>query len=149
MRINKYSIYFTSGITIIALIAAIVFNCYNFTFCANLFSGIFASGLLALILTVIGYFVERKRTLEKFYSYAQKAVKNFNSYENDGDLERTIDTILQMDSFDYIELGNAYTDISFLFNNKDKRDYIYYSIYNVITELGNLIRKKASRFKEY
>lgn len=149
MRVNKYSTYITSGITIIALILAIIFNYNKLDFCANLFSGIFASALLALILAVIGYFVERKRTLEKFYSYAQRAAANYNRYENDGNLERTIDIILQMDGFDYLELDNAYTDISFLFNDKAKREYINNSIYKVTMELRDLIREKAYRFKEY
>lgn len=149
MRINKYSMIITSAITIIALILAITLNYLELDFYANLFSGIFASGLLTFILAIVGYLVERKRTLEKFYSYSLKAIANYNKFENDGNLERTIDIILQMDSFDYLELDNAYGDISFLFNNRSNREYIYNSIYGVTMELRQLIREKAFHFREY
>ena len=149
MRINKYSMIITSAITIIALILAITLNYLELDFYANLFSGIFASGLLTFILATVGYLVERKKTLEKFYSYSLKAVANFNKFENDGNLERTIDIILQMDNFDYLELDNAYGDISFLFNNRTNHKYIYNSIYGVTMELRQLIREKAFHFREY
>lgn len=154
MRTNKFAILFIGPLTFISLATAILFyiNRYTFEafeFIANIFSGIFASGLLALALAIIGYLEDRRKTLGKFYTYAQKAVLNFNRYENDNDIEQIIDIILLMDEFDYAELGNAYEDISFLIYNQKLRDYIYHSIYGPIINLANLIRKNSYYFKLY
>jgi len=100
-------------------------------------------------MSVIGYFTERKRTLERFYSYAQKATSNFNRYENDGDVDRTIEVLLQMNQHDYLELDNAYGDIKFLFFDKRNREYIYSAIYFPIQEVSGLIAEKAYHFKNY
>ena len=154
MRTNKYAILVVGLLTPISLIASIVFyaNSYifeAFEFVANLFSGIFASGLLAFILAVIGYFEDRRKTLEKFYTYAQKAVSNINKYEKSDDIEQTINTILLMNEFDYTELDNAYADISFLIHDKKQRDYIFNSIYAPISDLSDLICEKSYYFKLY
>ena len=156
MRTNKFAILLVGPLTLISLVAAIVFYIISrytfeaFEFVANVFSGIFASGLLAFILAGIGYFEERRKTLEKFYTYAQKAVSNFNRYEEDNDnIEQAIDIILLINEFDYTELDNAYGDISFLIHNKKRHDYIFDSIYGPITDLADLIREKSYHFKLY
>lgn len=147
MRTNKYAILITGGITIGSLIIAIVFHHLRLEFIANIFSGVFASGVLAVILAVIGYFQDRRETLEKFYRYAQKAKSNINRYDNDGCIEETIDTILLMNEFDYGELGEAYRDMCFLFHNKKLHDYIFNSIYRPILDISDLISEKSYHFK--
>lgn len=149
MKINKYAIYSTAFLMVISLFVAIFLDQYGYDFYANLFSGIFASGVLTFLMAIIGYLTERKRTLERFYSYAQKVVSNFNQYEYDGDINHTIEILLQMNKFDYLELDTAYSNIDFLFFDKKNRKYIYTSIYNPINEVRNLIADKAFHFKEY
>lgn len=149
MRLNKYAVYSTIILMLVSLTVAIRLNQLDFKFAANLFSGVFASGVLTFLMSVIGYLTERKHTLERFYSYAQKAVTNFNQYEYDGDIDRTIDILLLMNRFDYLELDTAYGDIDFMFFNKKKRNYIYTSIYNPINEVRDLIAEKAYHFKMY
>ena len=154
MKTNKFAILLVGPLTLISLIVSIVLYVNrqafeSFEFVSNLFSGVFASGLLALILAVIGYFEERRKTLATFYSYAQKAVSNFNRYEKSDDIEQTINTILLMNEFDYTELDNAYADISFLINDKSLRDYIFNSIYAPIKDLEGLICEKSYHFKLY
>ena len=154
MRTNKFAILLVGPLTLISLIASIVLYVNrqafeSFEFVANLFSGVFASGLLALILAGIGYFEDRRKTLEKFYTYAQKAVSNFNRYEKSDNIEQTINTILLMNEFDYTELNNAYADISFLIHDKKLHDYIFNSIYAPISELSDLICEKSYHFKLY
>ena len=58
MRVNKISICVTTLITISSLAIAIALNYFCFEFVANTLIGVFASGFLALILAIIGYFVE-------------------------------------------------------------------------------------------
>lgn len=149
MKINKYAIYSTVVLMSISLFAAIFLNQCGYEFYANLLSGIFASGVLTFLMSIIGYLTERKHILEKFYSYAQKAVSNLNQYEYDGDIDRTIEILLQMNRFDYQELDTAYGDMDFLFFDKKSKKYIYTSIYNPIVEVRCLIAEKAFHFKEY
>ena len=149
MRVNKTSVYITAPITILSLAAAIVLHNLDFEFATNILIGIFASGLLAFILAIIGYFVERRKVLERFYTYVQKSASNFNRFENNGDLEQSISSILFMNQFDYVELDNAYGDIAFLFFNKKNKSYIYDRLYHPITTARNLIAEKCFHFREY
>ena len=149
MRVNKISICVTTLITISSLAIAIALNYFCFEFVANTVIGVFASGFLALILAIIGYFVERRKTLERFYTYAQKSASNFNRFENGGDLERSINSVLAMGQFDYVELDNAYGDIDFLFFNKKSKTYIYDKIYYPIIKARHVITEKCFYFREY
>lgn len=151
MRINKSAILWTCMLSASSLILSIVSNfcsCAN-SYLENLFIGVFASSILALLIAIINYRAERKKTLEKFYFYANKAIANFNRFENNGNLERSINSVLQMNQFDYIELDNAYGDISFIFYDKKNRKYIYDKIYKPILDCRNLIAEKSFHFMEY
>ena len=149
MKINKIAIFCTGGITIIGLCGAIYMQVHSCFFISNLFAGVFTSGLLTLLMSIIGYFVERRKTLEKFYTYATKAASNFNLFEDEGDLDRSIDSILQMNQFDYVELDNAYGDMDFIFGNKRSRKYIFDKIYLPILNARNTVTEKCFHFKEY
>lgn len=133
----------------VSLVISIIFQYKSLEYVSNLFAGIFASGLLALLIAIINYCTERKRTLKKFYFYGMKAATNFNHFESDGDLERSIDSVLAMNEFDYLELDNAFGDIHFIFYNKKTRKYIYKSIYELIVKMRKLISCKCFHFKEY
>lgn len=45
-------------ICVFSIIIAFIFNKYNVGFWVNIFIGIFSSGVLALILSIIGYQIE-------------------------------------------------------------------------------------------
>jgi len=149
MRTNKYAVFSSAAIGVLALETAIILNRQECTFAANLFSGIFSSTVLAFSLSIIGYINDRIKTLEKFYSYAEKAAANLNLYKNNGDIETTIDIILQIDRFDYLELDNAYGDICFLFQDEKKRKYIYDSIYGKTIKIRKLIREISYHINVY
>lgn len=149
MRTNKPAIIWSTIVTIAALICSLYLHYFSFEYWSNLFAGIFASGVLTIMISIINYRTERRKTLEQFYSYAKKAANNYNRFENDGDLERSINSILSMNDFDYIELDNAYGDMSFLFHDKKTRKYIFEKIYEPTLVLRRLIRKKCFHFKEY
>lgn len=149
MKTNKRVIQCSFVLTIGTLIVSIIFQITDFEYIANIFAGIFASTLLTLLLAIINYNVERTKVLEKFYTYALKAVNNFNSFENEGDIEATIDIVIEMNKFDYTEFDISFGEICFLFNNKRNRQYIYKNIYFPIVELRKLIIEKTFHFKEY
>lgn len=149
MKTNKRVIQCSFVLTIGTLIVSIIFQITDFEYIANIFAGIFASTLLTLLIAIINYNVERTKVLEKFYTYALKAVNNFNSFENEGDIEATIDIVIEMNKFDYTEFDISFGEICFLFNNKRNRQYIYKNIYFPIVELRKLIIEKTFHFKEY
>ena len=149
MKTNKRVIQCSFVLTIGTLIVSIIFQITDFEYIANIFAGIFASTLLTLLIAMINYNVERTKVLEKFYTYALKAVNNFNSFENEGDIEATIDIVIEMNKFDYTEFDISFGEICFLFNNKRDRQYIYKNIYFPIVELRKLIIEKTFHFKEY
>lgn len=129
MRENKHAIIATSLLSVLALIGAICLHECRKEFISNIFAGIFCSGVLALLIAIINYRVARKETLEKFYSYARKAAWMYNQLEYNCDVEKTIDSILEINRFDYLELDNAYGSMDFLFNDKKYRKYVFVNIY--------------------
>lgn len=149
MRTNKPAILWSIVVSLSALAISLLLHCHGEEYYSNLFAGIFASGVLTVMISVINYRVEREKTLGRFYSYAQKAVNNFNCFEDEGDLERSIDSILRMNEFDYLELDNAFGDISFIFHDKETRKYIYEAIYEPTLNLRHLIADKCFHFREY
>ena len=149
MRTNKPAIIWSTIISVVALICSLVLQYFGLEYAANLLAGIFASGVLTIMISIINYRTERRKTLEQFYSYAKKAANNYNRFENDGDLERSIDSVLAMNDFDYIELDNAYGDMSFLFHDKKTREYIFEKIYEPTLVLRKLISEKCFHFREY
>ena len=111
MKENKYAIIIASCLSLFALAVSITLHYFGYDFISNIFSGIFASGILVILVAVINYAVARKKTLEQFYCYALKATNNFNKYENNGNLDETIDSVLNMNAFDYYALDMAVGDI--------------------------------------
>ena len=149
MRLNKITVYCSSAISVISLLIAICCHLAGSEFTASIFVSLFASAILALALGIIGYCTSRRNTMEKFYSYAIKAAANYNKYNNEDDLESAIDSVLQMDDFDYLELDNAYGDMSFFFHDKGTRKYIYDAIYSKILDIRYLIKEKSYHFRIY
>lgn len=149
MRLNKITVYCSGAISIVTLLIAVCCHLAGSGFVASIFVSLFASAILALSLGIVGYCMSRRNTMEKFYSYALKATANYNKYNNEDGLEAAIDSVLQMDDFDYLELDNAYGDMSFFFHDKSTRKYIYDTIYSKTLDMRNLIKEKSYHFKIY
>lgn len=149
MRENKQAIIWTTILSILALPFSIILHCRRMEYGSNILAGIFASGILALLIAIINYRVARRKTLEKLYSYALKAASNYNLFENEGDLERSIDSVLEMNRFDYLELDNAYGDMDFVFHKKATIHYIYKNIYEPTMIARKKIAEVSWHFKEY
>ena len=149
MRLNKITVYCSGAVSVISLLIAICCHLAGSEFAASIFVSLFASAILALVLGIVGYWTSRLSTMEKFYSYALKAAANYNKYNNEDGLEAAIDSVLQMDDFDYLELDNAYGDMSFFFHDKSTRKYIYDTIYSKTLDIRNSIKEKSYHFKIY
>lgn len=149
MRQNKWAILITFPLTVVALILASFFDNVGYAFWSNVFLGVFGSGLLTAMVAAINYSTERRKTLEAFWSFGHKAIKNINRYSPDDDLDTTIDILLQMNEFDYQPFDDAYGDICFIFNNKKLRKEITERIYGPLLELRHLITEKSFHFNLY
>lgn len=149
MRLNKPLFYLTGILTFISLVLYVVFSLKIKTdFWSNLFCGIFASGLFAWIVAIISYLNERRKTLEKFYSYAFKILKNFIIYKADNTIEQKYESLKEIVKFDYLEFDNVYSDISFIFfNKKNFENYIAGVIYKKILEQRKFLDKKYNKIK--
>lgn len=79
MGIYKRTIIITGILTVISFSACLVLHYMYMSreaeFWCNITLGILGSSLLTLISSIIGYKVERKRILEKFYFYTYKILK--------------------------------------------------------------------------
>ena len=149
MRNSKIAIITTSILSIISLIVSIYLETKGNKFASGIFVGIFSSSFLTIMLSIINYITERRKVLETFYSNAHRAIGNFNKFDNDGDLERSIDILLMMNQFDYTPLDTAYGDMCFFFKNKSTHNYIYQKIYKPIFDLSNTINEKCWHFEQY
>lgn len=148
MKTHKYTIVWLAVICPVSLIVAYIFDMKNIGFWANVFIGVFSSGILVLGLSVIGYHTERKKTLEEFLSYAYKAAENYNQFENSGDPQYTMNIVLKMNEFDYSPLDSALGSIDFLFAKNTDRSYIF-DIYKRIKDLSGILKEKSWHFKQY
>ncbi len=149
MRTNKYVIIVALPLTILSLVAASLFYSFGIEFASNVFLGIFGSALLTLLVSIVNYLTERRKTLEAFWSYGHKAIRNLNRYSADDDLDRAIDVFLQMNEFDFQPFDDAFGDICFLINNKKQRSEIGNRIYSPIMEIRNTLVNCCWHFAEY
>lgn len=149
MWFHKISVIISVAITIVALGFALLFSCINKEFATDIFINIFSGGLLSAAISIIGYFHERKRTLEDFWTHGHKVINNINRFEWDGDINRSMDIVLSMNDFDNSAFDSAFGNLSFLFHDKKTRKYIYTKIYKPILDILNAIPRAAFHFKEY
>lgn len=149
MRQNKITILAIVPVTLAALLLAWLFDHWEIAFWCNVCLGIFGSGLLTVMVSIINYQTERRRTLEAFWSYGHKAIKNLNRYSAGDELDTRIDTLLQMKDFDYQPFDDAYRDICFIFHNKKLHKEIAEQIYAPIQEVRIAINARGYDFSEY
>ena len=53
MKSHKYITIITSSVSVIALVLAVVYHCENKEFEANIMVGVFSSGFLAMLVSII------------------------------------------------------------------------------------------------
>lgn len=129
MTVYKKSFYVTAVLAVFSLIVAAVLN-YRFdeSFWCNVMLGIFGSSLLAAITSLIGYYAERKKAMEKFYTESIKLLNRFNKYQTDFNLNQKIDFFLKLDEYDRTDWDAAYGDMDF-FDNRIRK-YVFNHVYD-------------------
>ena len=149
MKSHKYITIITSSVSVIALVLAVVYHCENKEFEANIMVGVFSSGFLAMLVSIIEYANKRRSTLETFYTSAHGALHTINQYRRDLDLNIAIDRILSIKHYDYSVLDATYGSICFFFFDKKTKKYIYDAIYHPILQLRNDLTEICYHFSLY
>ena len=110
MKVAKISIYITIPLTVISLITAIAFHfiCSIDEFWSNVLLGVFGSGLLTAITSIITYNNERKRVFEGFYDSVKAIVHELNKYQRDWDLDKKIDFFVMYSGISYIDFDRYF-----------------------------------------
>lgn len=106
-------------------------------FWCNVLLGIFGGAVLTAITSIMGYFVERRNTLEEFYLEAIKLLKRYNKYQTDLTLNQKINFFLELSNYDTAYWGTTFARID-LFDKRSKK-YIYEKIYRPLMD----VHKKA------
>ncbi len=122
MSIYKKSFIITAVLSIISLIIGIILNyCFDEEFWCNVCLGIFGSSILTSISSIVGYSVEKKNSLEGFYSESRKMLKFINTYQADLALADKIDFFLDMANYDVSTWDLYFTKMDFLIIVNEKR----------------------------
>lgn len=150
MRIYRNSIFITGVLSAVSIALAAILNFATFAdaFWCNALLGLFGSGILTLITSIIGYCVERRRIFEGF-SYATKTIlKDINKYQMDWPLETKVDFFINYHNDFGSEWDKYYGDFCFLFDWRGKkRKYIYDKIYSPIRNTTNIIGTHIWNFR--
>ena len=150
MRVQKWTIIWMSFICLFSLLLSIFLDrTIQNNYWSGILVGIFSSGLVTLFLSVISYNNDRLKALEEFFIQAHKALNKFNSFAYHDDINKSIDIVIEIASYDYTYLDNAYGNIDFIFNNEKLHKYIFDEIYKPLTDMKKLFVEKAFHFKEY
>lgn len=137
MNNQKYILIITSFVSVLSLLLAVLFHCYEKEFEANILIGVFSSSFLAMLISIIEYANKRRTTMEKFYTEALNALHVINQYRTDLELNVAIDRVLSIFNYDYDDFDTAYGALSFIFFDKRTRKYIFTKIYDPICQLRN------------
>ena len=142
--------------TLISFVGVIVFH-YVFcdksdanepAFWVNVLLAIFGSSLLTAISSFVGYFYEKRRTMESFWHSTCSFLHFLNKYDGDWGIEKKIDFFLDYSDLEkstwYMQLGSIY----FLYDpNRKKYKYIYHKIYKPLSKLNILIGDHDFHFR--
>lgn len=141
MKVYRNSIIVTGIISLITIcLTFILHGIEELSVYYNIVIGIFGGAVVTFITSIIGYKVAKLETLETFYLYARRYVKEFNRLDKGASIKHKIDYFINYMNKDLPDLGIAYRDICFLFDfcNKNKL-YIYNNIYLPIITLDKKI----------
>jgi len=117
-------------------------------FWCNLLLGIFGSGLLTFITSVIGYRVERLKTFEGFSYCTKQILKLLNKYQLSWPLDEKIDFFLAVHDGSWFDWDRYFRDFCFLFDFQGKsRIYIYEKIYHPLQEIDQKINFHTWHFR--
>ena len=115
MRVYKFSIIITSLISITTLILAAIFN--TFQFANGVLLGVFGSSMVAVITSIIGYFVERKKLMITLLMDANQYIKLIWDYDTVIGNEEKFEYYNRLYDYDFSKINSTVFEMCF-FDNK-------------------------------
>lgn len=148
MRIQRNTVY---CVTVVAVLACIIAGYFSFyfpydnriaVFLSNIFLGIFASSVLAIIMSLVAYLGEKRDALENYYqSYLR--IRNhtceYPEYGSNADKVDWLDTYIDLNN----DLSLQWSKIYFLFDRNKNRLFLeeVCDFYNTfVVQIGNDLR---------
>ncbi len=142
----------TASLSFISFFIAVIiqyFGCGATTeFWCNVCLGVFGSSLLTFITSIIGYFTDKRKTMESFLYSTYSLLHIIKQYDINWELEKKIDFYLN-----YLDIDKSIWDfqfgaIYFMFDINDKNfKYIFNNIYKPIFDFNQAISKHEYHFR--
>ena len=154
MRNYAISIRITLTITLISFVGVMIVH-YGFCgkepeFWVNVLLAIFGSGLLTAISSFIGYFYEKRRSMESFWYSSRNFLSYLNKYDSDWAIEKKIDFYLDYLNCDKSSWDMQLGSIFFLHDpHRKKFKYVYHKIYSPLSKLNELIGNHGLHFMSF
>ena len=146
LKIHARSVWCLLLITIVTLITLLLTQDKIY----DISLAIFGSSLITLIISVVSYRCERKRTLEQFYNTICKRISYYSTYLQSWSIEDKCHFYVNHFLKDFPSIGDAYANIYFFWDiKKRKRKYIYDNIYSKCRDMGNYIDSYYYNFATY
>lgn len=138
MKTYAKSIWWTGSISILSFILLIIFAKCKLVYDVSL--AVFGSSLVTFIISIIGYHCERKKTLENLFIAVYKKMAYLSHYIEGWSFEKKCSFFINFLINDYQSVGDAYAQIFFFFDYKDKaRKYIFNNLYDKYCNMVNFI----------
>lgn len=143
MKVHKVSIWCTLVICIISFTLAYELEktVHRYEFWYSILLGIFASSILVLFSSIIGYFTSKKDTLHKFENEAYELIKQFLKISNSEDPYIQMDSLQEIARYNIVNFKNTYSDVVFFLNfiKSQKRanvDELYQRIFEMKEDIS-------------
>lgn len=148
MKTYAKSIWWTGSISILSFLSLLILS--KCTLLYDISLAIFGSSLVTLIVSIIGYRCERKKTLENFFSAVYKKMAFLSHYIEGWSIEKKCSFFIDFLLNDYQDIGDAYAQIYFFFDYKDEsRKYIFNNIYDKCCNMTKFIYDYYISFSLY
>ncbi len=140
MKVQRNTIYIVSIIAIISFFLSYTFNCIGttYSFLSNLFLNVFGGTVLALILAVIAYLIEKNDNLEQFYKSFRKLHKICTTINADSTIEFYVNWFEEYHNA-VDTLSFSWSKVAFLLDYHKHRKYMksildYYCDFILLTQ---------------
>ena len=133
--------------SVFSLAVAIWANAVCYPFLSNVFLGLFGSGALTLISSIIGYRVERRFVLEQFYVDVRRTLRTLTQYSSSMGLDQKISFLMNFYNLEQSDIDISIGRIYFFWKNRTHLNYIYDSIYSPLCKVKGCINSHYWHFR--
>lgn len=117
-------------------------------FWCNVCLGVFGSSLLTFITSIIGYFTDKRKTMESFLYSTYSLLHIIKQYDINWSLENKIDFYLNYLDTDKSIWDSQFGAIYFMFDINDKDfKYIFNNIYKPVLDFNQAISEHECHFR--